>query len=186
MVRISTFPPFASVSNPGPLTNSALHRPDKWKTVRLRRDALKLRDRIGSGSVLTLGPVEAPEAGFDICRPLSTGPFAFRVAKFIEPQKRQGLEIIAPEDLGQSLQTEPPAAILLGYEPELESSLGQAAKEWGFREYTLGTKRRLWLPARNQPSLFIWRAFTEFDSPSQNTKANQMEKENMKKGMSTG
>jgi len=119
-----------------------LHRPDKWKTVRLRRDALKLRDRIGSGPVLTLGPIEALEAGLDIYRPLSTGPFAFRVARFIEPHNRQRLGMIAPDDLDQYLRTQPPPAAIL---------LEQAAKEWWFREYTLSAKRRLWLPAREQP-----------------------------------
>jgi hypothetical protein len=126
---------------------SGLLRTEKWKPMRLHREAQTLRDRIGGGGpVLTLGPTEALAAGLDIYPSLSTGPFAFRVAPFIEKNKRRRLGIMGEGDLEEQLRARPPGGVLLGYEPDFEAPLEDAARALGHREETLNPKRRLWLP----------------------------------------
>ena len=115
-----------------------------WKPLRAFRAAQTLRALIGAGPVLTAGPTDSLEAGLEIYPAFSTGPFAWRVAPFIEASKRHRLGIVGPEDLTDYLKSRPPQAVLLGYEPGIEEPFERVAKARGFREQ-LVNRRHLWL-----------------------------------------
>ena len=115
--------------------------------VKAHRFGIEIASLAGPGKILTLAPLYPLEGGVPIYRELAVGPFAYRLAHLLPPEKRTRLRVVAPDDLPALLQREPPAAILLGAEPEdIESALRQHATEHGFQRATKFGKLSLWLP----------------------------------------
>ena len=124
----------------------------EWVPVKAHRFGEDIARLAGPGKVLTLAPLYPLEGGVPIYRELAVGPFAYRLAHLLPPEKRVRLRIIAPDDLAALLQREPPAAILLGAEPDdLESALRQHATEHGFHRARKLGKLSLWLPPPGIP-----------------------------------
>ena len=100
----------------------------------------------GGGKVLTLAPVFALEGGLEIYPRLAAGPFFWRVAGFMPPELRRSLNILGPQDLESSLAHDPPAAILTGFEGDLEKPLLDYARGHGYRPRPLAAGGLLHLP----------------------------------------
>ena len=121
--------------------------PSKWTPMKVHRDASKIRAEVPSGRVLTLAPIHPLEAGLSIYPPFGTGPFAWRVSAYVEAAKAGRLRMTTPATLPALLAVNPPAAILLGYEPT-ESALEEYAGSHGFRPLPLPGDRTLWVSDR--------------------------------------
>ena len=120
-----------------------------WTPLAVHRAALNLRAHVLAGRVLTFAPIFPLEAGLSIYPPFSTGLFAWRVAPQVEPAKAARLGMATPATLAVLLETEPPAALLLGYE-STESDFKAYAKSHAYRPEPLDG-RTLWLAPGSPP-----------------------------------
>src|SRR6185369_10049608 len=99
-------------------------RPERWFAVRMHAMAMQMREHVHNGKVLTLAPAWPIEAGLRIYPEFATGPFAWRSAHHLAAEKRREFRMVGPDDLADFLQSDPPAAILTGFETaELEAPL---------------------------------------------------------------
>ena len=114
---------------------------------RYRSYGLEIKSHVPEGPVLTLAPTFALAGGLTIYPEFSSGPFAWRSAFLVSPERRARLHLVAPDDLPAFLATRPPKAILTGVDDEdLEKPIIHWAKTNGFQPVPLKKKRMLWLP----------------------------------------
>lgn len=102
------------------------------------------------GPVATLSPqfVADPDPRF------ATGPFAFRIRRFLAPEDEAARRIVTPRTLAAQFAARPPAAILIGGEGKWTSGTDGAdapleawARSNGWRQMPLASYRfRLWVP----------------------------------------
>ncbi len=102
------------------------------------------------GHVATLSPqfVADPDPRF------ATGPFAFRIRRFVAPGNEAARRIVTPRTLAAQFAAQPPAAILVGGEGKwtsgddrLERPLEAWARSNGWRQMPVASRRfRLWVP----------------------------------------
>lgn len=77
---------------------------------------------------MTLSPLYALEAGRDIYPEFSTGPFQLQACNHLPVEKRGDFNCITPRELDQLLNADPPSAILVGFEHELDLHLLEWAR----------------------------------------------------------
>jgi len=85
------------------------------------------------GKVLTLIPIYPLEAGLEIYPEFATGQFAYRTGDLMSPELRKWYRTTAPSEITAFLEADPPAAMLLGFEPVLESPMAEFAQSQGYR-----------------------------------------------------
>jgi hypothetical protein len=111
-------------------------RPSKtsdWMPMRIHEAGRAIGRAVGQGKVLTLAPIAPLEGGARVYPELAVGPFAFRLAHLLPPEKRRQFRVVAPEDLAALADADPPAGILLGAEDEdLEAPLAEIAESRGY------------------------------------------------------
>lgn len=123
--------------------------PAGWTTVKRHNEALKLRTYT-QGPILTLAPLYVLEAGLKIVPEFVTGPFVWRVAEFLPPERRSRLGIVGGGDLETFFSARPPDAILLGQELRWEPPLVDYALRHGFRKLPIYDKEKaIWLSPKN-------------------------------------
>jgi hypothetical protein len=123
-----------------------LFGPADWRSMGERGKGQELKTRIGSGPVLTLAPTGPLEAGLEIYPPFATGPFAWRVAPFIEPGKRKRVGIVSYTELEQYLSKRPPRAILVGTgKKEPDEPFMIYAQQHGYQSFRFEREYVLWL-----------------------------------------
>ena len=124
--------------NPGPVAD--------WFPNRTARIAAKIAEHTPSGPLLTLAPIYPMEAGLKTYPEFSTGPFAWKSARFVAPARRPAFHLIAPDDLESLLTAQPPGGILTGVEDRaLEKPLLEYSRAHQFTPIKLGKDRTLWL-----------------------------------------
>ncbi|MFV3131071.1 hypothetical protein [Niveispirillum sp. KHB5.9] len=116
-----------------------LVQPGKWMLARVAAAGEAIRDEVRAagldGPVATLSPIPVLEAGLAIYPELSAGPFFYRTADRLTPERLRGLNAVGRRDLPGLLAARPPAAILLGREDTvLEQPLLDYAQAHGFVE----------------------------------------------------
>jgi hypothetical protein len=79
-------------------------------------------------------PVYPLEGGLAVYPEFATGAFAFRIAEFTKPELAQNFVMVGADGIDSLFGNSPPAAFLLGYEPELEAPLEAYAERMGYRE----------------------------------------------------
>lgn len=84
----------------------------------LRENQLDLNPKIG-----TLSPLFAIESGLGIYEELSTGPFLYRIGDLLTPEQRRRFVGSSPSAINDLFQSDPPAAILIGFEEDLDQPL---------------------------------------------------------------
>jgi hypothetical protein len=131
------------------LTNSSsILQPSKWPVVTVHEKAREIATLLPQGRVLTLAPIFPLEAGLQIYPEFATGPFAWRTASFLDEQQRTRFHFVAPSDLERFLATEPPTAILTGFEhAEFEKPLKDYAHARGYVSHRLRERGNLRFPA---------------------------------------
>lgn len=120
----------------------ALLRTEGWTAARVEQGAAALADVLDDagaarGPVATLAPIYPLEAGLPIFPEFGTGPFAFRIAPFLEPPLRSAYVVAGAEDLPALFEARPPAAVLTGFNPGLEAPLIAWAQARGFVPHPL-------------------------------------------------
>jgi hypothetical protein len=124
-----------------------LVQPGEWFPFRQRDQAEEIRAAVSTGPVLTLGPTLPLAAKLTIYPEFATGPFGWRSASLVAPERRPRLHLVAPDDLEAFLQGRPPTAILTGVEEDDEEApLVEWAQRHGFQQRALKKRRTLWLP----------------------------------------
>ena len=118
-----------------------------WFPNRIARIGAQIREHSPRGPIFTLAPIYPIEGGLRIYPEFATGPFAWKSARFVSPERRSQLHLIVPDDLEAFLATKPPGAILTGVEePALEKPLVEYSRAHQFIPVSLGKERALWLP----------------------------------------
>lgn len=113
-------------------------------------------DREGvTGPVATLSPQFLAGAAAQPDARFATGPFAFRIRRFLPPEGEGPRGIVTPRTLAAQFDARPPAAILTGGEGKwtsgddaLEAPLERWAADRGWRMTPVSARFRLWLPPR--------------------------------------
>jgi hypothetical protein len=107
----------------------------RWTPIAVHATARQLGRHIDSThdqpKVATLSPVYALEAGLPIYPELSTGAFLYRVGDLIPEKKRAGYVGASPTGLHALLDRDPPTAIFVGFEGDLDASFVSYAEERG-------------------------------------------------------
>jgi len=150
--RRSTIAVFAALAISAPFAiyyyapaMAILATPRNWEPCRMHADAMKIRSRVRSGKCLTIAPITAMEAGLDIYPPFVTGPFAWRTARFLTDSQRRDYQFVGAKQLERYLSTDPPAAILVGYEEKLEKPFVKYARKHGYWAADLADGKSVWL-----------------------------------------
>lgn len=116
-----------------------LRHPDRLTVVRVQNGANALRAELarqgllGAGPVATLSPVYPLAAGLPTYPQFSAGPFAIRVAPYADPELRAQYSMVGADELAPLFDATPPAAILTGFDPDLDPALEGYARARGYR-----------------------------------------------------
>lgn len=119
---------------------SSLNLRNNWSPFYVRDISLQIREVLQanhSQNVATLSPLYALEAGLSIYPELASGPFLYRIGDLLTTEQRNHFVATSPNTIKHVLQTNPPAAILTGFEGELDNPLLEFALENGYREIVL-------------------------------------------------
>ena len=125
-----------SVAHNGPLLFKSMatltHR-DGWSGLRVHNISMNVRTildgKIGANNkVATLSPIFVIESNLPIYAELSTGPFLYRVGDLLTLEQRNQFVGTSPRSIGDLLNQNPPAAILVGFEGDLDKPLVEYAK----------------------------------------------------------
>jgi len=120
-------------------------KPESWTPLEIHADAAALREIPATGRVLTLEPIPVLEAGRRIYPEFASGPFAWRIAPYVEAAKAARLHIPTPATLPALLAATPPAALLLGVEDKGEALLEAYAREHGYRKLPADRGDDIWV-----------------------------------------
>ncbi len=119
--------------------------PETWAVVRVHKVGVEIRRYVGSGRILTFAPIYPLEGGLDIYDDFADGPFAWRSITLLTDAERRGAGLMSPEEVDARIKREPPKAILLGFEADLEKPWLKYAQSNHYREIGLGDSATLWL-----------------------------------------
>jgi hypothetical protein len=98
---------------------------DKWTDSRVARIGNEIRNHIGAdrtddAHIATLAPLYALEACLPSYREFATGSFLYRVGDLLTDEQRRLYNGLSMSSLESFLDVKSPAAILVGYEGELD------------------------------------------------------------------
>ncbi len=142
-----------------------LNSPHEWVTSQYQELGSEIRSQANcrqNCKVLTLAPILPLGAGLDTYPIFTVGPFSWRTAQFLSPQRRSEYRVISPDELTGYLYGDPPDAILTGMEANndgftsldpggLEQPLNDYAQENGYRAVMI--ENPFGSPA---PTLTLW------------------------------
>ena len=132
-----------SVAFSGPGLQRSITRlldPQTWSGVYVHQVAMSIRQALETagvgptGKIATLSPVYVIEANLPIYPQLATGPFLFRVGDLLTPAQRQRFVGASPQTVHELLDADPPVAILVGFEGDLDASLRDYAKQHNYAQ----------------------------------------------------
>lgn len=117
---------------------ASLAAPGRTEVARFAECGRRLAEALAeagapAGRIATLMPLYPLEAGLPVYPEFATGPFAFRIANHTPADLAARYVMTGPEGLAGLFAADPPAAVLLGYEPELEAPLADWARAAGYR-----------------------------------------------------
>jgi len=96
-------------AGPSERSATAIDGQDRWM-----RDTL--RSAHVTGRLVTLSPHRALGSGLALDPRFATGPFVYRSGSLLTSNRAAALNVVTPRDLARELDSQPPAAILTGYE----------------------------------------------------------------------
>jgi hypothetical protein len=110
--------------------------PQRWAVTRVHASGVEIARQLAAarltGKVATLAPVYPLEGGLPVYPELATGPFAFRTADRTAHELGALYQMVSPAGVAELFDADPPAAFLLGFEPELEKTLLDYATARGY------------------------------------------------------
>ncbi|MBH1997835.1 MAG: hypothetical protein I8H96_01735 [Sphingomonadaceae bacterium] len=114
-----------------------LAHPAEWAGNIVHAAGVKLADHVRandvSGPVATLAPLYPMEGGLPLYTELTAGPLVYRVGDLIPAEDRPYYRLISPTSIGRLLESQPPAAILVGQEGDLDAPFLAYARQHGYR-----------------------------------------------------
>jgi hypothetical protein len=122
-----------------------LFAPDTWATVKAHKMGEEIKRHVASGRVLTFAPIYPLEGGASIYTDFATGPFTWRSITFLSDAERAASGLMSPPELDSLLASDPPGAILVGFEPDLEGHWIEFAQGHAYKEIALGDGATLWV-----------------------------------------
>lgn len=115
-----------------------LASPAKWDVVKIHRAGNEIAAQLAAagveGKVATMLPIYVLEGGGSVYPELATGQFIYRSADMTPPDLLTHYKTTSPSRIGDLLAGDPPAAILAGFEPELEKPLLAFARANDYRK----------------------------------------------------
>ncbi len=101
-----------------------LASPSQWTVSRVHAAGVHLADAIrasgAKGKVATLAPIYPLEGKLPVYLELATGPFAYRSGGFAYEKVSHFYKVTSPTALEAMLATDPPAAVLVGFDSKLD------------------------------------------------------------------
>ena len=98
--------------------------PERWTPLQLHKVSVEIARKVEEPRlVCTLGPLQALEGGCDIYPELACGSIVYRVADLMSEPQRAMTHTVGPEGLKALVQSQNPAAVLVGVEPPYFSFL---------------------------------------------------------------
>jgi hypothetical protein len=91
------------------------------------RNALPNYGKGNNGKIATLSPMYVADANLPIYLELAGGPFIYRAGDLLTPEQRKHFVVTSPKTIGNLLNEDPPAAIFVGFEGNLDKPLVQYA-----------------------------------------------------------
>lgn len=88
--------------------------------------------------VATFMPIYPLEAGLPVYPELATGQFAYRIAPFTSAELAAHYKMVGADGIETLFDADPPAAMVLGYAPDLEVALLRYAETNGYRLVEVG------------------------------------------------
>lgn len=140
---------------------SALRTPDTWIGLQTHATARQIHERVCTGpstyceaKVATLAPIFVLEAGLKVYPELAAGPFVYRQADFLPSEQLAQLPAATIKTLPDLLERKPPAALLVGFEGQLDQPLAAYARSHGVDKHQViydGGPRDLYVMPRPKP-----------------------------------
>jgi hypothetical protein len=137
-------------------------KPERWEVLRVHGAGVAIAKRLQAagvkGKVATLWPVYPLEGRLPVYPELATGPFAYRTADLTAPDIAQFYRQTSPTKVTALLESDPPAALLTGFDAALEAPLVAYAQKNGYvADETLGIQDRygkpvLWIKPAAAPA----------------------------------
>lgn len=129
--------------------------PERWTVGRVHDSGVEIANRLRgaglTGKVATLAPIYPLEGGLPVYLELATGPFAYRSMDLADPQLTAHFRATSPTNLIALLEADPPAAVLIGFDRELERPMRIFIDKYRYRvSPDLGIKDR-----RGTPVLYL-------------------------------
>jgi hypothetical protein len=118
---------------------ASLAAPDKFTSARMVRGGEELQQALAShnvpeGPVATFMPLYPMEAGLEVYPEFVSGQFAYRIAPYTDAELAAFYRMAGADDLEDLFGKVPPAAILVGYEPDLEAPMVEYAQANNYLE----------------------------------------------------
>jgi 4-amino-4-deoxy-L-arabinose transferase-like glycosyltransferase len=119
---------------------------DQWVPAKIHRTGRAISAATSEGKILTLAPTLPLEGRREIYKELVTGPFVWRVGRFLPDGRRREHGVISERDLPDLFRRDPPRAVLVGFERHgVEAPLLAYAQSNGYTPLTLGDGTIIWL-----------------------------------------
>ena len=130
---------------------SFLFHPHTWRpnlTHNIGEDiaeAIAIKNGSKQSRVLSLSPVYPLEGGLEIYPEFATGVFAWRSAPYLDEDERKQFGMVDEDNLEGYLEMSPPEAILVGFQPDLEESFIEYARQNGYTSQEVSPSMTLWI-----------------------------------------
>ncbi|GAB2187719.1 ArnT family glycosyltransferase [Roseibium sp. LAB1] len=118
---------------------ASLAASDDFTSARMLRGGKELQQALVAhnapeGPVATFMPLYPMEAGLGIYPEFASGQFAYRIAPYTDAELASFYRMVGADGLAGLFSKEPPAAILVGYEPDLEAPMLEYARANSYLE----------------------------------------------------
>lgn len=114
-----------------------LASPSRWTVAEVRAAGRAIAAEMAKagveGKVLTFLPIYPLEGGLAVYPEFATGQFVYRTGDLTEPALLAKYRTTSPSKIAAFLESDPPAAMLLGFEAELEAPMADFAERKGYR-----------------------------------------------------
>jgi len=116
--------------------------PERWVPIEIHKVSEDIAGKAKEPKlILTLAPLLALEGGCDIYPELSAGAIIYRIADSLPAEDRRITHTAGPETLAESLEKNPPSAVILGVEMgRLEEPIYKSVvrPDWKIKDYENG------------------------------------------------
>jgi hypothetical protein len=118
--------------------------PERWAPIEIHKVSEDIAEKLktqDSKLILTLAPLLALEGGCDIYPELSAGAIIYRIADSLPAEDRRITHTAGPETLAETLEKNPPSAVILGVEMgRLEEPIYKSVvtPDWEIKDYENG------------------------------------------------